>query len=262
MRRVSPTMPATTIIPALVADRDGEVSQIFQRGLDGYHVLSAVRPAEVATIARNKSFHAAIITDPAISPDDILVQATHRSLPRAPVLHCTLRTIGPAGRDLGVSASLTKPVIRALLRETLRDLKLWPRNALVIDDDPGMVDPLGRMVRSITPHCQIHPATSGERGLALARDLGQNASLDLLLLDLLTPGLGGYAFLQESKADLELRDVPIVVVSAATEESRDMMVGDTLEIRRTGAIEVGDLMRAAQGILDALVHEADSSLLG
>jgi signal transduction histidine kinase/CheY-like chemotaxis protein len=245
----------------LVLDRDGEAPRIFQRYLDGYRILSASRPVDVSTVARNKSVHAAIITDPDVSPDDALIQATRRHLPRAPVLRCTLRTIGRAGRDLGVSAFLTKPVSREKLRDTLRDLKLRPRHVLVIDDDQGMVDLLGRMLRSIAPRCRVHTATSGEQGLALARELGRNAQLDLVLLDLLMPGLDGYAFLQDWKPDPALRDVSIIVVSAATEESRAMVVGDTLEIRRGGAIEVGDLMRAVRGVLDALVHETDSSLL-
>lgn len=233
----------------LVLDHEVESVRIIRRYLDDLRVVAATTPAEAARHARNCAVGAVVVANPAIAEGDALMRAAVEHLPRTPLLRCTLRTVGRAGRELGAAAFLTKPVSREQLRATLKRLGLRPRRPLIVDDDPDMVRLLGRMLHQVAPRCRVLSTTSGEAGLALAR----MEAPDLVLVDLLMPGMDGHAFLRAWHAEPALATVPAIIVSAASEEDHDLVTGESLEIRREGGLSVADLMRALRGALDGLM---------
>lgn len=81
---------------------------------------------------------------------------------------------------------------------------------LVIDDTPANLALLGLALQD---DYQIQIATSGSKGLALALD----APPDLILLDIMMPDMDGYETCRRIKAHPQLKDIPIVFVSALTE---------------------------------------------
>lgn len=60
---------------------------------------------------------------------------------------------------------------------------------------------------------EVHSADSGERAIALARDCGA----DLMLLDMLMPGMDGFALLAQIKQDPNLSRLPVVFLTAAND---------------------------------------------
>ncbi len=62
---------------------------------------------------------------------------------------------------------------------------------------------------------QIFQACDGDEGLKLAKD----NRLDLILLDLMLPVMDGWKFLEQIRNDPEFSTIPIVVFSAAVEQS-------------------------------------------
>jgi len=69
----------------------------------------------------------------------------------------------------------------------------------------------------LAPHYAVDAVADGEQALALAR----TRRPDLILTDAMMPGIDGFALLAALRADAELREVPVIVVSArAGEESR------------------------------------------
>ena len=56
----------------------------------------------------------------------------------------------------------------------------------------------------------VFAADRGEAGLALAA----RERVDLILLDVLMPGLSGYEVLSRIKADADLREIPVLMISA------------------------------------------------
>jgi CheY-like chemotaxis protein len=90
---------------------------------------------------------------------------------------------------------------------------------LVIDDDP-MVH--SQMKRSFEKEgYSIVTASDGEEGLALARKLQP----DLITLDVLMPGMNGWTVLTELKADPELANIPVFVISMVDDENRGYSLG-------------------------------------
>ncbi|MBI2941500.1 MAG: response regulator [Chloroflexi bacterium] len=239
----------------LVLDRDEEAAKIFQRYLDGYRIVVATTPGKAAQLARSGAISAVVVPHPEVTADAEIVRTALGRLPGVPLLRCAIRTVGRIGHDLGAAAFLTKPIAVNTLRDTLRRLKLRPRRPLIVDDDTDMVVLLGRMLHTIAPRCRVQMATSVEQGLSLAR----NGRPDLVLLDLLMPGMDGHDFLRTWHADPALRDVPVIIVSAATEEDNILVTGEFLEIRRHGGLSVADLMRAAHASLGSLLLHTDTT---
>jgi signal transduction histidine kinase/DNA-binding response OmpR family regulator len=92
---------------------------------------------------------------------------------------------------------------------------------LVIDDDPNTLDLLGRTLaaagfRAVT-------AGGGEEGLELARSLKPSA----ITLDVIMPGLDGWAVLRQLKNDPETRDIPVVMVTMTDDRDMGYALGAT-----------------------------------
>ena len=81
---------------------------------------------------------------------------------------------------------------------------------LVIDDDPEL---RALMTTFLTAKgFEVSSAKNGAEGLAQA----QANQPDLIALDLIMPGMDGFAVLQQLREDPVFRDVPIMVLSAMT----------------------------------------------
>lgn len=78
---------------------------------------------------------------------------------------------------------------------------------LIVDDDPGNLAALGRLLR---PHYDVLAAPSGERALQIAANIPKP---DLILLDVLMPVMDGYAVLARLRDDPATRDIPVIFVS-------------------------------------------------
>ncbi|MCK9387983.1 MAG: EAL domain-containing protein [Sulfuritalea sp.] len=78
---------------------------------------------------------------------------------------------------------------------------------LVVDDDLGNLGILGSLLQ---PHYEVLAAPSGERALQIAAG---TAKPDLILLDVLMPGLDGYDVLARLRDNPATRDIPVIFVT-------------------------------------------------
>ena len=86
-----------------------------------------------------------------------------------------------------------------------------PITILVVDDTPGSIGIAQAALEGAGYRVAI--ATSGEKAL-------QRAELvlpDLILLDVLMPGLGGYETCRRLKAQEATREIPVIFLSGLTE---------------------------------------------
>jgi class 3 adenylate cyclase len=82
---------------------------------------------------------------------------------------------------------------------------------LIVDDEPLNVDYLEQELEDLNYH--ILTATNGREAL----DKIQSERPDLVLLDIMMPVLDGFAVMAQIKADPLLRDIPVIVISAAND---------------------------------------------
>src|SRR5690349_14371444 len=87
------------------------------------------------------------------------------------------------------------------------DLAVRPARILVVDDHPQMRALLSRLLKRYGHHAEL--ATGGAEALARLASGG----IDLVLLDLFMPDLDGREVLRRIKADPQLRQTPVVIVS-------------------------------------------------
>jgi len=99
------------------------------------------------------------------------------------------------------------------------DAELRDRLVLVIDDE----DDSRFLLRQYVSDCGCHvaEADSGPDALEKARLLKP----DLITLDLMMPGMNGWEILRQLKADPELFEIPVVVVSIVASENRGTIFG-------------------------------------
>ncbi|MBX6311618.1 MAG: PAS domain S-box protein [Isosphaeraceae bacterium] len=90
---------------------------------------------------------------------------------------------------------------------------------LVIDDDPAVRDLMRRALSK--EGLRIATAASGEEGLRLARQLRPEA----ITLDVMMPGLDGWAVLSALKSDPELAEIPVVMVTIVDDKNLGYALG-------------------------------------
>jgi len=90
---------------------------------------------------------------------------------------------------------------------------------LVVDDDPASRELLSRFV--VRDGFAVRCAHDGEEGLRLAKQLRPTA----ILLDVMMPRMDGWSVLTALKADPELAEVPVVMVSIVQERALAVSLG-------------------------------------
>ncbi|WP_395702700.1 HD-GYP domain-containing protein [Aquabacterium sp.] len=93
---------------------------------------------------------------------------------------------------------------------------------LVVDDNPDNLAVLGE---TLSPLARVRTALDGPRALRLAAQAPQP---DLILLDVMMPGMDGHAVLQRLRAMPQTRDIPVIFVTAladAAHEERGLQLG-------------------------------------
>lgn len=87
------------------------------------------------------------------------------------------------------------------------EVRLTGRRVLVADDDPGVTWFVADLLKSAG--CVVTEAVDGEKALELA----YKTTPDLVISDLLMPGLDGFAFCRALRRDVALRDAPFLLLS-------------------------------------------------
>lgn len=89
--------------------------------------------------------------------------------------------------------------------------------SIVIIEDELDARVLLRRILQYTRKYNIFEAADGNSGINLIR----TEKPDLVLLDLMLPGIDGFTILDMMKADVELRDIPVIVITAKDLTNKD-----------------------------------------
>ncbi len=83
---------------------------------------------------------------------------------------------------------------------------------LVVDDTPENIDVLSAVLDGMG--CELMVATNGPRALELAA----RRRPDLILLDVMMPGMDGFEVCRRLKADMALAEIPVIFCTARTDD--------------------------------------------
>jgi CheY-like chemotaxis protein len=87
------------------------------------------------------------------------------------------------------------------------DVRLRGRRVVVADDDPGVTWFISDLLR--TAGCEVHEALDGNSAL----DLAFRVQPELVVSDILMPGMDGFALSRALRRDVALRDTPVILLS-------------------------------------------------
>jgi len=93
---------------------------------------------------------------------------------------------------------------------------------LVVDDSPENIDLLGGI---LSQHYNIKVASNGEKALKIAES--ENPP-DIILLDIMMPGMDGYEVCRRLKSNAKTQDIPVIFVTSMSEvedETKGLAVG-------------------------------------
>jgi len=96
------------------------------------------------------------------------------------------------------------------------------RIVLIVDDEPAN---LFLLTHLLEPSYQVRAANTGESALRAAAN---EPTPDLVLLDVMMPGMDGYAVLERLRSDPATREIPVIFLTALAEikdEERGLQLG-------------------------------------
>jgi signal transduction histidine kinase/AraC-like DNA-binding protein len=113
--------------------------------------------------------------------------------------------------NVGMTSFVVKSPQQQTLLDTINALCPAPPSGsiLIVDDDPEVRQHHQALIYSGFPSCSIRLAESGESAL---EQMGEEVPA-LVLLDLVMPGLSGADVLDQMRADVRLRQVPVIILS-------------------------------------------------
>jgi len=237
----------------VVVDPTPAVGMLLSRYLKGYQVLGAQNLEEARDLIARWHPRALVVN---VLPDaEAMRRAYDEALrlmpPRVPVLFCSIPSESWVSLRLGVRGCLSKPVTRQQLSECLSGFD-GVRDVLVVDDDRGFVELVGRYLASANGAYGLRAAYDGEQALAQIRAKRP----DLMLLDLIMPGMDGFQVLEVLSSDRDLRDIPVLVVTA-TDYGADMLDqrGSMISVGRQKGFTATEVIQHLQAILDVTQPE-------
>lgn len=91
-----------------------------------------------------------------------------------------------------------------------------PRTILIVDDSPENLTVLGELLQ---PFYEVRAATTGARALMIA---SAEPHPDLILLDVVMPGMDGYEVFQRLRASPSTGDIPVIFVTGMDSTEAEM----------------------------------------
>jgi CheY-like chemotaxis protein len=131
------------------------------------------------------------------------------------IVHFPLRQAGEMPGGSGDAVAMVREVVstvRSLESEAPGPGRRERGYLLVVDDNALNRDLLARQLEREGHRVEL--AEDGRQALAMIEEGGR---FDLVLLDLMMPGMNGYEVLQHLKGDAALRDIPVIMISALDE---------------------------------------------
>jgi signal transduction histidine kinase/CheY-like chemotaxis protein len=137
------------------------------------------------------------------------------------------RTIAPASLTIGPTPA-ADPVVEGL-------------RVLIVDDDPRNVFAISSVLESYG--LEVVFADNGHDGIDVLRS---DPSIDLVLMDIMMPGMDGYSTMEVIRRQAEFADLPIIALTAKA------MVGDREKAIAAGASDYVTKPVAIDELLDAM----------
>ena len=235
----------------LVVEDNPQASQLLciYLGDAGYRTVVARDGDEAVNIAREMKPFAITLDIMLPKKDGWQVMKELKSFPDTrdiPVIIVSVVDDQSFGFNMGAVGYLVKPVDKGQLTYALKNLESEDTVSciLIVDDSPEDLRLMSTILQS--EGFEVLEASDGVKGVAKAI---QN-NPDLIILDLLMPGMNGFDVVRTLQQHPKARDIPIIVCTAKelTAEDREMLNSKVESVVRKGEDAKAHLLAAVQKI--------------
>lgn len=207
----------------LILEDDDATMLVYEKYLkgSGFQILPARSVLEARELLRHNR-PCAMVVDILLKGENswgFMQEVKHDPLTRdIPLIVVSVLDEHDKGIDLGAYDFMTKPVERKWLLDRLNAIALSTKleTVLIIDDE----EVARYIVKGILADTRFRflEASNGQDGIELAR----TARPDLILLDLMMPGMSGFEVLHQLKRDSRTCHIPVIIVTSQilTDEER------------------------------------------
>lgn len=239
----------------VVVDPEGALPRLLERHLPTAAIEACSDVAAGLTAVQRSPAQAMVIN---ASPLAAFPQDALPNLPfGTPVITCWLSGEQAAARRLGVIEYLIKPLTRDQLLAALARLGSTIKTVLVVDDEEDELHLFARMLESDGQRYTILQVTNGRRALEMLR----SRRPDVLLLDLMMPGMTGFQVLAEKAHDPAIAAIPVIVISSL-DPTGDPLAGNTLTITQGAGLSQRNLSACIQAVGQILAPTTVEPALG
>lgn len=239
-----PVIPDTRIIILSTGDPGKAYTYLWTLARQYGGVMESVTDHEAYSAMQSLAKSEGMAVEPATAVafaglEKMLKNGTIRPDERV-VVNCTGHTFPVEkhvlGEQFAVDVHLSEdqsPAPREGLQAALENLDEKTTTVLLIDDNPDDALLIRRLLEARKTYRVFH-AQDGWEGLALARQ----KLPDLIVSDLMMPGVDGFGLVEELKLDPRTRDIPVVVVSAKdiTADERERLSGHIEAVYQKGSL--------------------------
>ncbi len=245
LRVERPLEPSPEVRPCiLVVDPDPEVAALVRRHVGEYEVVQVEGMDQLVQEAARRHPRAVVHN---LAPWEEPGREALLPLP-VPVIECSLPSQAWVAGELGVAACLTKPFTTDRLLQAIGRLGAV-HDVLIVDDDRGFCQLVEQMLEAGGRGLALRHAYDGEEGL---RAIAARRP-DLLLLDIVMPGMDGFGVLKGMRQRLGATGVPVVLLTATSyvEDALEQR-GSKVLIRRPHGLSVPDVLRCLRATIGAI----------
>ena len=263
----APPAPTSGVVPGrptiLVVDDDEDARALATRVLssEGYRVITAANGPEGLRLAKEQ--HPMAITLDVLMPqmDGWAVLTALKSDPDLadiPVIMVTMTGDQNLGYALGASDFMTKPIDRARLTALLKRYACprVPCRVLIVDDDP-----VSRATMRPVMEAEGWEVDGAEDGASGLRRVAADPP-DLILLDLIMPGMSGFEVAAKLHGNPAWRSIPVVVMTAKdlTHVDRERLNGLVARVLQKGTDGTDGLLAAIREITTVCAMRASETV--
>jgi signal transduction histidine kinase/CheY-like chemotaxis protein len=231
----------------VVAERHPTLSHLLARHLSDMRIVSVDSLVEAGQVLDARGA-VGVVMNRFQQPEESPLHLTelHATFD-VPVLSCSLPSRDLAVQRLGVDDYMLKPIQHEQLRATLHTHVPDAHTILVADDDDEARQLFVRMLLHLDPSYVVLDAEDGWETL----ELMESRRPDVVLLDLIMPGMDGFQVLEQRERHAELAAIPVIVISARDLEE-ERVLRDGLTVTRRDGLSGRDLAAAVSAVTQAL----------
>jgi CheY-like chemotaxis protein len=247
--------PALSVVPRFVLlEREGTLQRLFGRYMHDVEIVSVHDIEEAIDELSRAPAQLLIVNAPPVDETLVMMEQLTDLPYGTPAVVCWVPGEDEAARRLGVVRYLVKPITRDVLLSALEELGEDVETILLVDDEPEVLQLFARMLSSAEKGYRVLRAKSGQRALSLL----QERRPDVVLLDLIMPGMDGFEVLWEKSQDQTVREIPVITISSR-DPGGEPIVSDTLTVTGGGGLSVPNLLACIRAVSDVLAPVGQSA---